>query len=686
MMIKRYSIKADTLFALSSFFVLMLVSSLARLLLFLWNRDLAAASATSDIIMGFVVGLRFDLLICSIGLLPMALTMLLPFGLVHRRVWIVWLMVVAGAQVLAALVEPIFYDEFHSRLSSVAIQYLKEDTATVLSMLINGTPFFTLNAVFLGCLAGLFFVFRALDRHFHELAVPVHLSFKNWLPRVPVTLFILALLIVGARGGTVRKGAPLRWGDAVHSQDTFANHLALNGVFTFAKAVEGMGNKKEANTIWLKSMAADQALALTREMVLLDNDTLLNPEQLALYRNTVPRERVLPGNVKNVVFILLESFSARYTAGEGSTAGVTPYFDALVKDGVLFNHAFSNGTHTHQGMFATFACFPNTPGNEYLMQSEEGNTKFSGYAPILNQKGFDQNVYVYNGAFNWDNQNGFFGNQGITNFIGRYEMENPVFEDPTWGVSDEDVFNRSLIELDKMSATGKPFYAMIQTLSNHLPYALPEKLEIEPVTGQEPRNERLTVMKYSDWALGKFFEAAKQQPWYNDTLFVLTGDHGFSVEQLVTPIDLLRHHVPVLMIAPGLREAVGEVIPTVMSQVDIVPTAMGLFGESYAQHCWGRDILALDKGDSGFAIFKPSGSHPLVALVEGDKLIVKQPDLEPELFSYTLGANPSATMLDDAELEASLFQKLAAYLQTALLSLGNKSVGDHPGLKPLQEL
>ncbi|WP_087109326.1 LTA synthase family protein [Parendozoicomonas haliclonae] len=678
---KRYSLKSDLMFMVCSFLSLMALSSLARLLLFYWNSELATHAPGSEIAMGFWVGLRFDLIICSATILPMAFGLLFPRGLSARSFWVAWLMILSGIMILVALVEPVFYDEFHTRLNSIAVQYLNEDPATVISMIINGTPFFTLLIVWAVCLAVMFTVYTWLDKCFRE---PEYASgVKAWWPRVPAFIVVMFLLAVGFRGGTIRSGAPLRWGDAVHSQSPFANHLALNGVYTFIKAIERLGDKKDSNTVWLTAMENQAALDITRQMILQPEDKLLDPRSLALYRETTPKERLLPDNVTNVVYILMESFSSRFIGAEGDTNNITPYFDALTEEGLLFTRAFSNGTHTHQGMFATFACFPNTPGNEYLMQSEEGHTHFSGYPAVMSDLGYESNAYVYNGAFNWDNQLGFFGNQGITHFVGRDEMKNPKFIDPTWGVSDEDMFNRALEELDALNNKGKPFFAMLQSLSNHMPYAVPEQLEIEPVTSMGSRNERMTAMRYSDWALGEFFKDAKQKPWYNNTLFVLVGDHGFSVNDMVTPVDLLRHHVPVLMIAPGLREAVGATNNKVMSQLDVVPTATSLFGKPFAQHCWGRNILALPENDPGFAIVKPSGNDPLVAFIKGDKVLVKQPELNPELFRYQLGPQPSAQELNEPSVLADMYEQLSAFLQTAMRSLNNKSVGDKPGLEDL---
>lgn len=233
-------------------------------------------------------------------------------------------------------------------------------------------------------------------------------------------------------------------------------------------------------------------------------------------------------------------------------------------------------THTHQGMFATMACFPNLPSFEYLMRMPEGSHQFSGLPQQLSARGYDD-LYVYNGNFQWDNQSGFFSNQGMRNFIGREDFVDPVFIDPTWGVSDQDMFDRAAVELAKKDPS-KPFYALLQSLSNHTPYALPEQLPVAPVTDRGSNNQHLTAMRYSDWALGQFFEKAKKSPYYKDTLFVIVGDHGFGSPEQLTEMDLFRFNVPLLLIGPGVREKFGERRDTVGTQIDVVPTIMGRLG------------------------------------------------------------------------------------------------------------
>jgi phosphoglycerol transferase MdoB-like AlkP superfamily enzyme len=307
----------------------------------------------------------------------------------------------------------------------------------------------------------------------------------------------------------------------------------------------------------------------------------------------------------------------------------------------------------------------------------EGNHKFSGLPQLLDARDFD-NLYVYNGNFQWDNQSGFFSNQGMTNFIGREDFVDPVFMDPTWGVSDQDMFDRGAKELETNFGK-KPFYALLQTLSNHTPYALPADLPVERVNTGSSSDEHLTAMRYSDWALGQFFEKARKAPYFKDTLFVIVGDHGFGSDEQLTEMDLFRFNVPLLLIGPGIQEKFGAVRHTVGTQIDIVPTIMGRLGGQVRHQCWGRDLLTLPEGDHGIGVFKPSGGEQTVAIVTPERILIQPKGFEPRLYDYTLGAHASATRVP-GDIDPQLKKQLEAFLQTATKSLLDNTAGVVDGM------
>ncbi len=664
------------LFMAGSALALLMLFTLLRLALLLYNRELLGDASLATLLEGFGNGLRFDLRLLVYICVPLSLAVLSRRAMAARRLQRLWLAACASLVILLGMVELNFYQEFHQRLNSLVFQYLAEDPATVLSMLWHGFPVLKLLSVWGGLTLLWSLLFGWLDRRCRPRAglltkrsvAPMQLSW-HWRG---ATLVALVLISVVAARGTLRQGPPLRWGDAFTTDSVFINQLGLNPALTLYEAAKNRYSDHRDNA-WKAVLPVDEALAVTRELLLTGNDQLADPELAAVRRDyRAPEAGRLP--VRNVVVILMESFAGRYVGALGSRDGITPNFDRLAAEGLLFERFFANGTHTHQGMFASMACFPNLPGFEYLMQSPEGGNRFSGLPQLLSARAFND-VYVYNGDFAWDNQAGFFGNQGMTRFVGRNDYIDPVVADPTWGVSDQDMFDRAVQELGAL-APGEPFYALLQTLSNHTPYALPDPLPVPAVSGHGSQDAHLTAMRYSDWALGRFFEQAKRQPWYQDTLFVVVGDHGFGAPEQLTEMDLFRFHVPLLLIAPGVTEQFGSRREVVGTQVDVVPTIMGRLGGEVRHQCWGRDLLALDERDPGFGIIKPSGSDQTVAMIRGEQILVQPKDLEPRLYRYRLGADASAQRIEDAISTAPMLRQLQAYLQVATASLLANSAGD----------
>ncbi len=656
----------DALFLFGYALAFLTVMAVLRAILLYANLGLAEQIPQMDLARTFLIGLRFDLIITCILAAPLVLVLLLPDGLGRRRLALVWLGMTGSITVFAGVTELEFYRQFHTRLNSIAFHYLQEDSATVTSMIWHGFPVVRYLLLWLLLSALYILLLRWIDR----LTTKRQAAGYHIAVRIPVFLLVSFLTLWGGRG-TLRSGPPLRWGDAFHSQHLFANHLALNGTYTLAKAAMAASDKSKDHD-WSTALPGDTAEALAREMLLTPSDTLIAPDRFPLLRLHRPEVR-LEQAPKNIVFIIMESFSGQFTGTLGHDHGITPEFDKLAARGLLFDHFFSNGTHTHQGMFATVACFPNLPGYEYLMQQPEGQHRFSGLPALLKPMGLND-IYVYNGHFAWDNQEGFFRNQGMSRFVGRDDYANPVFVDPTWGVSDQDMFDRALDELNRLDSA-QPFYAILQTLSNHTPYALPEDLPVERVSGFGNLDEHLTAQRYSDWALGRFFAKAATAPWFDETLFVIVGDHGFALDHQLSDIDLLRFHVPLLLLGRGIQDAYGSSNHTVATQTDVVPTAVSLLGRPFVHQCWGRDLLALPNNDPGLGVIKPSGSDQTVALLRGDRITIKPPEGRARSGSYSLYPDKRYQPDDAGRRDGRAANELSAYIQVAMQALKTNQIG-----------
>ena len=663
------TIKSHLAFTLVSALAFLVIYGLLRVALLIYNHELIGDTPTSEFIEAFYNGLRFDLRVTVYACIPLLLAVLSVRAMAARGALRWWLAGFASITLFLGITELDFYREFHQRLNSLVFQYFEEDPYTVASMLWNGFPVGRYLLAWALATWLLFKLFKGLDLLTRPKAQAMASGGSTWYWRG--TTFVVCLLIaVLAARGHIRQGPPLRWGDAYTTNSMFANQLGLNGTLTLVSAAQASMSAHRDN-MWKSTMSDADALQVVRDMLLTPHDTLVDADSAAIRRDFVPpAENTLP--IKNVVVILIESFAGHFVGALGSKGEITPYFDQLAKEGVLFDRFFSNGTHTHQGMFATMACFPNLPSFEYLMRMPEGAHKFSGLPQLLAPRGFD-NLYVYNGNFQWDNQSGFFSNQGMTNFIGREDFVDPVYMDATWGVSDQDMFDRGAAELAKLP-TDKPFYALLQTLSNHTPYALPSPLPVEPVTGFGSSDEHLTAMRYADWALGQFFEKARKEPYYKDTLFVILGDHGFGSNEQLTEMDLFRFNVPLLLIAPGIQEKFGTLDHTVGTQIDVVPTIMGRLGGEVRHQCWGRDLLNLPEGDEGLGVIKPSGGEQTVAIISPDRVLIQPKGFPPRLYDYQLGADPKAERIP-GDSDPVMQKALEAFLQTATKSLMDDSAG-----------
>lgn len=670
---KHYSLPSHLAFiGLTLVFWLLLFATL-RAALLVYNSHLIADAASTDFVESFLNGMRFDIRVAMYFSIPLLLTLLIPKLMQYRRSMVTWLSLMASFSCLLGIIELDFYREYHQRLNNLLFQYLREDPATVISMLWYGFPVVKLLLAWLGLSVFCYFLISRIEKLTRSRSSHSKVSYPLQLISFVLCLFLAVL----AARGTLRQGPPIRWGDVFTTDSLFANHLGLNPVMQFYDAASTVLSPRR-DLIWKSPLELNNAIDITRGMLVTERDKLIDDDTAAVRRiTTAPADGQLP-QVKNVVVILMESFAGRYVGALGSKDDITPNFDQLAKEGLLFTHYFSNGTRTHQGMFTTMACFPNLPSFEYLMQSPEGSNQFSGLPQLLDVRGFDD-IYVYNGDFTWDNQIGFFSNQGMRNFIGRKDYVNPVYSDPTWGVSDQDMFDRALIELDKKDPN-KPFYALLQTLSNHTPYAIPPELPVARVTDQGPLNQQLTAMRYSDWALGQFMQEAKKQAWYKDSLIVILGDHGFGAPNQLTDMDLFRQYVPVLMIAPGIQEKFGTHNHTVGSQIDLVPTIMGRIDSEIQHQCWGRDLLSLPASDKGFAIIKPSGNDQTVGYIKGEQIMIKPKDQPAHIWQYQLGSEASAQRLNEVnEQEQQRFlTELNAFIQTATDSLMNNTTGMVP--------
>jgi phosphoglycerol transferase MdoB-like AlkP superfamily enzyme len=632
-----------------------------------WNFH---GNATSGLLLkSFLHGLRFDFSMAVRICAAFALwrTWRPVMGPLERRIFFGVFSVVALIAFFTLTAEVEYYKEFQMRIGPLALEYFgkPEDNKIIAGMIWHGYPVVRWTLFCLAVWAAFLWLTRSL--------VMKDSGDSGWFSRLLATGVMALVTAFGSRGGF--QSAPLRWGDAFFSQNTYANHMAQNGLFALVDTLRTR-NKSQKSDAWGRGMPFTNAVAILRQSTLLPGETLVNPDKYPLLRRSSPAAPPLVQKPKNVVLVLMESFSARFCGATGAKFGATPNFDEIARHGILFDHAFSVSTHTAQGVFGTLCSFPNLPEFDGVMKHPLGNQPFRTLPTILKESGFNI-LFLYNGLYSWDNKEGFFRQQGVERFIGRNDYVNPTFVDPDWGVCDFDVFVRAVEEFNALGKTGKPFFGFVLTLSNHAPFNLPKVEGLEQITLGEEQNTRINGIHYADWALGQFIQRARKTDWFKDTLFVFAGDHGFGIPPVLTRAGLLHQHIPLLFYGPGVLGETGEVRHVTASQIDILPSIHGILGLEVAHQSFGRNLFALPPGDTGRAYVKASGS-PIVGLIEGNQIATVAAGQPVVLQTFDLSFPPSAS--DDIaarqpERAAQMEKHLKAFVQTGLKTLKDHRAG-----------
>lgn len=578
--------------------------------LLLASREALAGVRAEEIARCFWIGMWFDAIPMGYALLPLVLILSLSPNRAFVRRWFRRLVVVyVGAVVtLAAGVEIIgaaFFLHFGLRLNWIAIDYLRFREAAL--YIWNNYPVILLGVAS----ASLFYMcYRLFRRAFWSGPRP---RGSAWV-RAVVAAVLTGLCVLACRGSFRQE--PLDQGSAYSSDNNIVNQLTMNNVFTFAQAVKSrlLDSRDMAELYPLPQV--DSAAEVATKMLFQQADTPLGVGGNPLWR----RRRVSPA-VKdyNVVVIVMEGMAGEPVGALGHSPSHTPFLDRLCREGLFFERMYAAGERTSRGLVATLCGHPDL-GRLSVLKRPRARGKFLTLPGIFRQRGY-RTLFVYGGDPDFDMMREFFSAGGVAQFIGQKQM---VAREPVglWGVADEVIFRTAHQAFERLGR--QKFFAVILTLSNHVPYDVPAgRCQMLPPVNEE--NRRINAYRYADWALGEFFRAARRAEYFRRTIFVLVSDHGRQLDARRI-LDVPGHRVPCLFYAPGIVPA--RRVGTVAGQADISPTLLGLLGGEY-EHCFlGRDLLAVKPGD-GFALINEDDR---IGFVRGDLALVLPPKHDPILF------------------------------------------------------
>ena len=448
-----------------------------------------------------------------------------------------------------AVSEYFFWNEFGVRYNFIAVDYLIY-TNEVIGNIMESYPVVPLfSAILALTLFVTWFIFKNTKNELLTL-----LNFKQKLILLGSFLLLCGLSLFA-----------IPQFDKIKSDNTFAQEIQANGLPKFYHAFTHNEldyfqfyptlNQKIAEENFLKQF---QPPTLQREIV------SENPELK-----------------KNVVLISIESLSADFMEHYGNTQKITPFLDSLATKSLMFTNLYATGNRTVRGLEALTLCIPPTAG-ESVIKRENNKNKFTT-GSVFKSKGYDVK-FLYGGYSYFDNMEDFYKGNGY-DIIDRnnFKTEEISFAN-VWGVADEDMAKKAIQVMNQEAKSGKPFFNHWMTVSNHRPFTYPEGRIDIPGTAKS----REGGVKYTDYSIKKFFELAKKQDWYKNTVFVIVADHcASSAGKTELPMD--KYRIPAMIFSEGFIQP--QQFNLTMSQIDVMPTLLGLLNFNYKTKFLGQDVF-----------------------------------------------------------------------------------------------
>lgn len=528
-----------------------------------WGRLANAGAAL--VAEALLMGLRFDLVIAGYLLaLPLLVMSVLSFT-GGMRPWVVrmvrgFMLVTISLAFLACAVDIPYFGQFFQRLSVSAFMWL-DDPHFVFGMIAEEPRYWLAVVPFVVAVLALRYGLRRI------LPGPLPLNRPATPGNIALSAVMLGLVFLGIRGRVDEK-SPIRTGTAYFSNNAFLNQLGLNPCFTL---IRSWLDSRDADNMRLALMDDAKAMAYVQREFGIAHPDAEHP----LARQVTFSQ---PARPWNVVVVIMESMSAEKMARHGNTKGLTPFLDSLSFQGLYFDHAYTAGIHTFNGIYGTLFSFP-ALFRQHPMK-ESGMLHYMGLYGALRQHGY-QTLYFTTHDGQFDNVEGFLHANDCEQVITKADY--PASEaKTTLGVPDDRMFAHALPVLDGLAAKGSPFVAAFMTASDHGPYYIP------PYFRPHATDARDQATEFADWSLRQLIAGCAGRAWFDSTLFVFVADHGAAIDGTYD-LSLSYHHTPLLFYAPGL-------VPTrtdssMAGQIDVFPTIMGLLRAPFQNRTLGIDLL-----------------------------------------------------------------------------------------------
>ncbi len=608
----------------------------------------------------FWLGLKYDLRWIAFILMPIAVFSIFPrfspfYGAGPKKGWTAYLGIIT---LLVLFFYGADFGQFayvNARLNADALIFA-EDPQESLQMVWQSYPVIWILIGLFGAVMMMIWMFRRTHVGVEDKNLNIHKFTyrRRW--------HLAAILLLGWFMYGFFTARPLDFFRAFNLNDEFKSNLALNPMQNFFTTLRFRSPDYHTR--------AREYYPVMRDFLKLQEGKKKSFSPYSRY--------VLPGTQSlecqpNIVLVICESFSMYKSSMSGNPLNSTPYFNQLCKQGVFFNRCFSPSFGTARGVFATITGIPDVQLGKFSTRNEESVNQRT----IINDLEGYEKFYFIGGRSQFNNFSGL-----IRNIHGVKIFEEGSYRSPkinVWGISDKNLFLESNEVLKKQT---KPFFAIIQTADNHRPFNIPLEDSdfvapvIHPDTlmhyGFESQKE-FNAFAYTDYCYRKFMEAAKKEPYFENTVFVFVGDHGVegNSDQLYPPAwkeqRLADEHIPLLFYAPGLLSP--QLREEVVSQIDVLPTIAGLLPQPYTNTTLGRDLLDENKKtNAAFIIYHAPG---WIGVVTDDYFYRRNIRISKEELVPVKNNLPALTQEQEAALKKKLSELTLAMYETARWMLVN---------------
>jgi phosphoglycerol transferase MdoB-like AlkP superfamily enzyme len=536
----------------------------AKAIFLLYHFSKTEALTGTEIAKVFLYGLRMDASFTGyICILPFLLFVLQTIfnRLRIRKIIEIYTIILVVILSFLTIADLELYNAWGFRMDATPLQYFK--TPKEMAGTVSAAPVLKLMLIFLILSAVFILIYK---KHFSQKFSYIRQRFS--VPDFLVSLFLFAFLFVPIRGGFQK--IPMNISDVYFSEKLFADHAAINLPWNIMFSILNRNNT--ANPfVYFPEEKAQQLV-----------DTLYQTGPLKI-------PSILTTKKPNIIFIILESYTAKWVGCLGGVPGVTPNLDRIAADGLLFKNIYAAGDRSEKGQIAILSGYPNQAINS-IIKTPNKTIDLPSINQELEKIGY-RSSYTYGGELEFANIKSYLVNVGFDKLTGKYSF--PVSQRTTsWGVHDEYVFNWFYEDLKQEP---QPFFATLFTLSSHEPYDVP----LKHFSGKDETTLFKNSIYYTDSIIGNFINKLKQEPWWNNTLVVFVADHGHPLPGHDENDRPSKFHIPLIFSGGALKTK--GVVESIGSQTDIAATILHQLDLPSKQFEWSKDLL--DSSARQFAFY-----------------------------------------------------------------------------------